>query len=171
MKYWTTRHRGRRGHRPMSRVDMRGPLGHANHVTDGNDWQRLGRFTLQKRGELGLSQSEVAALMDVNTKTVRTIEKGRPVALRTVTRIDAAFRLASGTALAVLEGRPIPGGDDETAGEAAADEYARYEEFARAEGVEPTPEVIASMAAEMARLKAMQRAIRSRESNTESGRA
>lgn len=104
MRHWTSTTRRRHGHRPVRRIDSRRPLGQPKQVPEGKDWQRLGRLMLQKRAELGLSQGQVAELMNVTTKTVRTLEKGRPVASSTVARVDSALNLEPGTALATLHG-------------------------------------------------------------------
>ena len=71
-----------------------------------DDIARLGRFVLERRRELDLTQLDVAAMGGPSNTTLTGIESGTRASLSgaTLRKLDAAMRWFPGSARAVLQG-------------------------------------------------------------------
>lgn len=99
--------RGTRG--PCSRVDIRRPMRHDVHVAR-RDVKRLAAAVIDRRGELGLTQSEFAKRCDVSVPTIQRVEAAQiePRA-KTLARLDRGAEWESGSARRTLSGgKPTP---------------------------------------------------------------
>ena len=109
MRYWDSskrQQRRRRARRPRGRVDNSRPMRHSGTVQDRKDWNRLADYVLRERKQRGITQQQLAELMDVNIRSVRRIEKGESVSKTTLAAIDVAFGAPSGTARKILLASP-----------------------------------------------------------------
>jgi DNA-binding XRE family transcriptional regulator len=79
---------------------------HDEHVAKGDELQRIGRAVAARRGELGMTQQELAGTAHVDLKTIYNLESGTrwPIA-RTRVAISAALGW-QGDALAALRDSP-----------------------------------------------------------------
>lgn len=89
---------------PKGRIDRRGPVRHAVHVT-GSDAKRLAEAVKAVRGEMRLSQEEFAERGGIGLASVQRVEYGQAVRPRagTFDGIDKAARWPAGTARAIFE--------------------------------------------------------------------
>jgi transcriptional regulator with XRE-family HTH domain len=93
------------------------------------DWERLARYVVERRDQLGLTQEEVAVSGGPSTATLRLIEKSAQDAYRakSLRQLEDALRWAPGSVRAVLDGGEPRERDGSGSGVSSLDRLDRLE--------------------------------------------